>query len=408
MGTKLTEKRRSFIINIVYFAVIIALFYLVLKVFFGIIAPFIVAFIVAAILQRPVNFLNKKTKIGRSPLSTVCVLLLLGAVGMLIFLVGNRLFVRVKGFYEYVSLRLQNMPQFFEDIKNWAVSAVSFLPATLKASATDSITLFFDDLIENGVENFSISSLGIDWSSLLSFGAGTIKDTVVQIPSVIIAVIISIVASVFMTIEYGKIKSFIAAQFSENNRQKFHDGTALASSTLKKMLKAYSLIVLITTTELCIGLYIMKFAGIYDSDYIVFIALLIAIIDIIPVLGTGTVLIPWAVYSFVTGSVSMGVGLVILYAVILVIRQIIEPKLVAGQVGLSPIVTIIAMYVGTKLFSVIGFFVLPFIVILIKRFNDEGIIHLFNAPSEAVNVGAESSGQAVVPADGEEASTERD
>ena len=66
-----------------------------------------------------------------------------------------------------------------------------------------------------------------------------------------------------------------------------------------------------------------------------------------------------------------------MYVIILVIRQIIEPKLVAGQVGLSPIVTIIAMYVGAKLLSVVGFFVVPFTVIVIKKFNDEGIIHLF-------------------------------
>ena len=121
-------------------------------------------------------------------------------------------------------------------------------------------------------------------------------------------------------------------------------------------------------------------------------AVLQSIIDIIPVLGTGTVLIPWAVYSLITGNFPLGIGLIVVYAVILVIRQIIEPKLVAGQVGLSPIVTIIAMYVGTKLLSVVGFFILPFTVILIKKFNDEGIIHLFKgkepaqvtAPADAV------------------------
>jgi len=379
LGSELVEKRRAVLINVVYYALIIALFYLVFKVFFGIIAPFIVAFFIAAILQRPVNFLNKKTRIGRGPLSTVCVLLLLGIIGLLIFLLGNRLFVKVKDFYDYVTRRLQDLPQFFEDVKNWAVSALGFLPASLRTSVTDSITIFFDDLIENGLENFSFSSIGIDWSSILSRGAGTIKDTVVQIPSVIIACIISIVASVFMTIDYSKFKGFIEAQVSEKHRHKLHEGSVLAVSTLKKMIKAYSLIILITMTELNIGLYILKFAKVYESDYIVFISLIIAIIDIIPVLGTGTVLIPWAVYSFVTGNVSMGVGLVIIYAVILVIRQVIEPKLVAGQVGLSPIVTIIAMYVGTKLLGVLGFFILPFIVILIKKFNDEGIIHLFKS-----------------------------
>ena len=100
--------------------------------------------------------------------------------------------------------------------------------------------------------------------------------------------------------------------------------------------------------------------------------------------------------SFLTGKIGMGIALLILYVVILVIRQIIEPKLVAGQVGLPPIATIIAMYVGSKTMGVLGFFILPFIVILVKVFNDAGLIRVFKDvhDDEAENGGnqaAESS-----------------
>ena len=377
MGKEIVEKRRAILINVLYFALLIAVFYFVLKTFLGILLPFIVAFLGAALVQRPVKFLHKKTRIPRGPLSAVVVLLMVAVVVLLLVLVGNRLFVRVRGFYDYVKLRLQNMPEFFEDIKGWLISAISFLPGSLRESATAGITDFFDRILEDGFQSFSLSGLGINWSSLLSRGAGTIKDTVVQIPSVLIGIVISIVACVFMTIEYDDVMGFIARQVPEHNREKLRRARVVASTTFKQMLKAYSLIVLITTTELCIGFYILKFLKIFDSDYIVIISIIIAIIDIIPVLGTGTVLIPWAVYSLVTGSIPMGVGLIVIYAVILVVRQVIEPKLVAGQAGLSPIVTIIAMYVGAKLFSVLGFFVLPFTVILINKFNEEGIIHLY-------------------------------
>ena len=145
------------------------------------------------------------------------------------------------------------------------------------------------------------------------------------------------------------------------------------------MIKAYCLIILITTFELTVGFYILKFVGVFDNPYIVFIAVAIAFIDIIPVLGTGTVLLPWAVISFIIGNVGLGIGLLVLYVIILVIRQIIEPKLVAGQVGLPPIATIIAMYIGSKTLGVLGFFILPFIVILVKVFNDAGLIHVFKS-----------------------------
>ncbi len=392
MDIGLIEKRRAFLINILYFAVIVALFYFVMKTCFGLLLPFIAAFVVASVLQRPVHFLNTRIHVGRGPISAVFVLLILGVIGLLLFLLGNRLVLRVKGFYEYIMLRLQNMPEFLENIKVWLVNAIGFLPGSMRESVTETITVFFDDLIENGFKGFSFSGIGIDWSSLVSAGAGTIKDTVVKIPSVLIGIVISIVASVFMTIEYNEIKAFIIRQFPKKNREKIRTAKRVAITTLKKMFKAYGLIILITTTELCIGFYAMKLLKIFDSDYIVFLAFIIAVIDIIPVLGTGTVLIPWAVYSLITGNFPLGIGLIVIYAVILVVRQIIEPKLVAGQVGLSPIVTIIAMYVGTKLLSVVGFFILPFTVILIKKFNDEGIIHLFKeeepaqvtAPAEAV------------------------
>ena len=383
MKNDVVEKRRSILINAMYFALIVAVFYFVIKTCFGLLLPFIVAFIIAACIQRPVHFLSEKTHISRGPFSTVFVLLIIGVIGLLLFLLGNRLFIRAKGFYDYIMLRMQNLPEFLTEIRDWLVNAIGFLPGSMRESVTETLTVFFDDLIKNGFKGLSLSGFSINWGSLVSAGAGTIKDTVVQIPSVLIGIVISIVASVFMTIEYNQIKAFIIRQFSPRNRTKIRAAKAVALTTLKKMFKAYGLIMLITTTELCIGLYTLKLLKIFDSDYIVFLSIIIAIIDIIPVLGTGTVLIPWAVYSLVTGSIPLGISLIVIYAVILVIRQIIEPKLVAGQVGLSPIVTIIAMYVGTKLLGVLGFFILPFTVILIKKFNDESIIHLFKGSEDA-------------------------
>ena len=94
-------------------------------------------------------------------------------------------------------------------------------------------------------------------------------------------------------------------------------------------------------------------------------------------------MLPWSVYSFVTGNIGMGIGLLVIYATITVIRQVIEPKLVAGQVGISPVVTIMAMFIGVKIFGAMGIFILPFIVIIINLLNEEGIIHLFKTKKSA-------------------------
>lgn len=383
----IVEKRRAILINVAYFALLLAIFYLIFKTFFGILVPFISAFLFAALLQKPVNFITKKTPVKRSAASAGCVLLLLCLALSLFFLAGMGIFGKIKEFIDYMTLRVQNLSDFTDDIKKMLFSAISFLPDTIRLKLTDSITIFFNDIVENGLENFTMSSLGgIDWSGLLSKGGGVIKDTVVQIPSVAIACVVSVVACAFMTADYNRLVGFMRNQLSEKNAQKISAAAKLASETFRKMIKAYSLIILVTWTELTIGFYILKLVGALHSNYIIIIAFIIAIIDIIPVLGTGTVLIPWSVYSLVTGDIKLGIGLLILYVIILVIRQIIEPKLVAGQVGLPAIVTIIAMYIGTKTLGVLGFFILPFMVILVKEFNDKGIIHIFkNTQSESAD-----------------------
>ena len=107
------------------------------------------------------------------------------------------------------------------------------------------------------------------------------------------------------------------------------------------------------------------------------IAFIIAVLDILPVLGTGTVLIPWAVLAFASGRISTGVGVFGLYLVITVVRNLIEPKLVGKQMGLSPVIMLPCMLIGLKFFGIIGLFVVPLLVSFLKQLNDRGIIKIF-------------------------------
>ena len=123
-------------------------------------------------------------------------------------------------------------------------------------------------------------------------------------------------------------------------------------------------------------------------DDIAIISFVTCIIDIIPVLGTGTVLIPWAVYNLIFGNFGMGIGLIVLYAVVTVIRQIVEPKLVANQAGLPAIITIMAMFLGVRIFGAFGIIILPFTVIILKLLYDEGI---FSSTQKVSNASVKES-----------------
>jgi len=109
-------------------------------------------------------------------------------------------------------------------------------------------------------------------------------------------------------------------------------------------------------------------------DNAILIALIIAILDLLPVLGTGTVLIPWGIINIILGNYLIGVALIILYVVILIIRNIIEPKIISKQVGLHPLITLLCIFIGLKLFGFIGIIFLPLVTILVYNLYKEGEI----------------------------------
>ena len=194
------------------------------------------------------------------------------------------------------------------------------------------------------------------------------------IPSFVLSLVVTVISCVFMTAEYDKVRDMILEMCSEETGEKLVNAKRTVTKGIGKLIKAYATLMIITFTEVFLGLNLMKLIGIYDGGYIAIIAFVTCIVDIIPVLGTGTILIPWAVYNIITGNFALGIALLLLYAVITVIRQVIEPKLVANQVGLPSIVTIMAMFLGGRVLGALGIIILPLTVIVLKLMYDEGII----------------------------------
>ena len=128
---------------------------------------------------------------------------------------------------------------------------------------------------------------------------------------------------------------------------------------------------LITFCELSLGL------GILGTNNFIATAFIIAVFDIIPVCGSGGILIPWGVFCFMKGQLHMGIGIFAVYAVITVVRQIIEPKIIGEQVGLPAIVTLLAMFLGARFLGFAGIFICPLAVVVAKRLNDSGKIRIF-------------------------------
>lgn len=391
------EKRRSFIINTVFVVIIVGLFYLAIKYALGIVWPFVVAFFLAMLLQRPVNFLSTKTPLKRGIASVIMVLFVLVIVGSILGLIIGRIVMELKGFFDYLLIKMEDAPAFVDQIQAWLSDTFSFLPKSLHESIMTATENFLNRLMgieaKASADAIQDESSGIDFS-LLSSPLGAVWGTAKQIPMIAVGVLVCVVSCCFMTTDYRTLRDMILSQLSQKRQSAVIRTKQVTFSTLGKMGKAYSIILFVTFMEMLLGLSFLKLIHVYDSGYIFAIAFITAVVDIIPVLGTGTILIPWALWSLFTGDVGLGIGLLVVYAIISVIRQVIEPKLVASQLGLPPFVTIMAMYIGSQLFGFIGLFLLPITIMLLKVLNDEGVIHIFKKKApvvEEVNVSAKET-----------------
>ncbi len=376
----IVEKRRSMLINFAFYALLIAGYYLFMKFAFWLVAPFGVAFLIAMFLQKPVRAVSKKTKIKKNIIAAVAVLLIIAVLASLIVLVGYRIFVEFRGLGQFLMAKLNDLPNLIQTVEAWLIDHLRFLPDSVETTAVEAINDFADRLLLLVVEQKNTfgqtAASEIDLSALVT-PLGGLLSTAKQIPAFFTAVLISIIACFFLTCDYDNFTKMIKSAVSEPHEAALVKTKRLFGDILGKMIKSYATIILITFCEVTIGLNVLKFIGVYDGGYIIAISIVTAFVDIFPVLGTGTIMIPWAIISIFTGNFGLGIGLFVLYALITVIRQILEPKLVSMNVGMHPVITLMGMYLGVQLFGVIGIFTLPITFFLVKALNDEGIIHLW-------------------------------
>ena len=130
----------------------------------------------------------------------------------------------------------------------------------------------------------------------------------------------------------------------------------------------------ITFSELLIGFTVMKLFGLFDLKYTFLIALLTAILDALPVFGTGAVLIPWSIYNIIVArfDLAIAIALLALYIICVVVRQFTEPKVVGDSLGLHPLVTLLSMYIGLKLIGIGGMILLPIISLFVIQLYKAG------------------------------------
>lgn len=373
------EKRRQFIINFLYFAIILGIVILLARYALGVVMPFLIALLVSLLLKPAVSFFHEKWKLPRGLTGILFVVVFYAVLGLLLIVLGVQLFAAAKSFFLtlpslYTNSIVPWMKRIFTSLQDFA-SRLDPQAAAAYNAVSSNLTSSLGDTIVN------LSKRVVSWVTGFTLKA----------PGFLLKLLITVIATVFLTVDFPKIKAFVMRQFSPHWRNLLHDARVHLGRTLWSYTRSYALILLITFGEIALGLTII------GIDHAVGIAVAIAIFDILPVVGSGLVLLPWTIFTLISGNIVQGIGLAVLYVVVIIVRQIMEPKIVGDRVGLHPLVTLLSMVLGTYLFGGIGLLGLPITVALIHALNKEGAIHLYkmtdDEPDPASGAAAETSAE---------------
>lgn len=365
------ETKRRFVLNVVVVVFALAIFYISVRYILPLIMPFVIAFCISAFLQKPIDWLSKLTKGRRKGwailVTSLFFIIIGGGLSYVLYLLGGS-----------IAEIAADSPVFIQNVAAEIANAtegtlndfIALLPDKIEASLMQYAQSISKNLSE------TLFELAQKYSAQLISLAGFLGSYAKSIPGIIVAVVMTVVGTFFICPDYRGIKQFVLKLFPENKRNKARRIKHCIVDTVYKLLKTYATLMLITFVELMIGFLIINFCG-YSIGYIPIIAALISLIDILPVLGVGTVLIPWAVIGVLMGEWVLAIMILILYVVIWIVRYYLEPKFVGERFDVHPIITLLAIYVGGKLLGVLGVFLLPLTIIVIKRLNDVGLFKLF-------------------------------
>lgn len=350
------ERYKSFLLKAGYWAILGAIAVLFFRFLFRPLLPFLIAFGVSMILRPLVVRLTKKLKIKNSVIATVTVilsyLLLTALVAGIIIALAAAVINWAEGIPEYF------VTSIYPELTNLGDSLMK-IGLKLKIDETYMNSEVIPDIvstISTSVMNFSGKL--VTWAS----SVGT------RIPSAFLTAVICIIATVFISTDYDNVSGKVFNVFPE----KVQEALLFIRRAFRKIIgnyaKSYSLILLITFGEMLIGLLIIG----YDNAFLY--ALAVAFFDILPVVGSGMILVPWIIITFVQGSIGRGIGLTILWLVVVVGRQYLEPRIVGKQVGLHPLATLVSMWLGLKLAGGVGLLAFPVLLLVFMDVREGGYL----------------------------------
>lgn len=346
------ERKKKFIVNVVFYALILVLVWVGFKYLVTPMMPFIIAFLVAALIQIPVRKLKVPPK-RKKAVSIISCVIFYGVLFLLAAWAGLKLLNGLENLIRRVPyLYNTTIVPVFETISEYLEESMD----NVHPSVAQTIENSFNEMTSN--LGSYVSGFSVKVVQILSGGLS-------GIPSFVIQLVITVVATFFFAGDYDGILSFFKKFLTPKQEKLVRRAKSYVKNVLFIYLRSYTLLFLITFGELCLGLWIL------GIPYPVLLGLGIAVFDILPVLGTGGILLPWAGILFIMKNNGLAVGILMLYLVILVVRNMLEPRIVGKQIGLHPLATLAALFLGLKLLGLVGLIAFPVALTVFFNFSKE-------------------------------------
>lgn len=343
-------KRRYFFI-ILGVCIAALLLYLILPVSI----PLITAFITTLFLDPLVRALQNRSRFNRK-ISVLFVFL-----GFLLFVGATGYFIVTKVITEAIQV-VEYAPQLINEINHAWLETEDKLTSASKELPKEVV-----DGISSQVQTF----LNRTKNDLVAYvNINNVRSLLTNIPSYLVSFLVYLIALFLFLLDLPKLKTSLYSHLTDKTADKVNFMTSRLSFVVIGFFKAQFLVSVLIFLVTLIGLFIIT------PKVALLMATIIWIIDFIPIIGSIVIMAPWAIFHFFTGDVVLGTKLAILAAILLIIRRTVEPKVMGTHIGLSPLSTLIAMYLGLKLLGILGFIIGPLLLIAFNSAKEAGIIKL--------------------------------
>ena len=315
--------------------------------------PFVIGWIIALIASPPVRFLEQKLKIKRKISCAVVIILVIGLVVLIAYLIGGKLIRELMGFMDDLPDLWASLGEDFEEIGNNLSGLYNRLPQDIQET--------LNRLGENA------NGLAADIIGQLSTPTiEAVGDFAMQLPTILIGIIMCLLSSYFFVAERDQLAETVKNCMPDAVLFRYQ----IIERSLFKAVGGYFKAQL----KIEVWIYLLLVIGLValGVDYTLLIALGIAILDFFPIFGTGTVMLPWALVKFLSADYKMTIGLLLIWGISQLVRQIIQPKIVGDSIGVPPIPTLFLLFIGYKLAGVLGMIVAVPIGIIFWTLYKEG------------------------------------